>query len=277
MDTNSKNNEDIQPLSPEEIKAIGEIALGPSKHEQFLNAHYKKLMWGGITLGIAAGCVIAFFSHRNDQRLEAAAQTVQAMKITSPGNGIASPDEYDAAVLQSLKQDFAGTPSATTAELMSGLSLLAQGNEAGVAALEAVAASEAPASMRGRALAALATYEMQNGKDSAPTWTRLTQLEANPYSALAYLMLGDLAKDKGDKTAARTWYEQCKAKCPTSALVTDKTVEMRLTLLDVDAPTQVEPAPQPEATEDNGPLGNPLGNPLGETPEVGETNFDVGL
>ena len=68
MDTNSKNNEDIQPLSPEEIKAIGEIALGPSKHEQFLNAHYKKLMWGGITLGIVAGGVIAFFSHRNDMR-----------------------------------------------------------------------------------------------------------------------------------------------------------------------------------------------------------------
>ena len=78
MDTNIKNNEDIQPLSPEEIKAIGEIAIGPSKHEQFLNAHYKKLMWGGITLGIAAGCVIAFFSHRNDMRKDAAAQVVQA-------------------------------------------------------------------------------------------------------------------------------------------------------------------------------------------------------
>ena len=55
MDTNSKTNEDTLPLSPEEIKAIGEIAIGPSRHEQFLNAHYRKLMWGGITLGIVAG------------------------------------------------------------------------------------------------------------------------------------------------------------------------------------------------------------------------------
>ena len=84
MDTNSKTNEDTMPLSPEDIKAIGEIAIGPSRHEQFLNAHYRKLMWGGITLGIVAGGVIAYFSHCNDMRHEAAAQVVQAMKITAP-------------------------------------------------------------------------------------------------------------------------------------------------------------------------------------------------
>ena len=274
MDTNSKNNEDIQPLSPEEIKAIGEIAIGPSKHEQFLNAHYKKLMWGGITLGIAAGCVIAFFSHRNDQRHEAAAQVVQALKITSPGDGIASADEYDTATLAALQEQFANTPSAVTAELMNGLSLLAKGEEAGIAALENVAASQAPAPLRGRALAALATHQLQQGKDSVPAWTRLAQMEANPYTALAYLMLGDLAKDKGDKEAARTWYEQCRTKCPTSALVADKTIEMRLTLLDVDAPTPVEPIAQPEPEQG---AENPLGNPFGETPEVGETKFNVGL
>ena len=270
MDNNSKNNEDIQPLTPEEIKAIGEIAIGPSKHEQFLNAHYKKLMWGGISLGIAAGCVIAFFSHRNDLRKDAAAQVVQAMKITAPGNGIATPDEYDAAALKTLQQQYAGTPSAITAELMNGLSLISKGDEAGIAALETVASSSASAPMRGRALAAIATYQLQQNKDSVPTWTRLTQMEANPYTALAYLMLGDLAKDKGDKETARNWYEQCKTKCPTSALVTDKTVEMRLTLLDVDAPTPVEPAPQPEQPETN-----PLENPFGEAPEVGEPKFNA--
>ncbi len=272
MDTNNKNNEDIQPLSPEEIKAIGEIAIGPSKHEQFLNAHYKKLVWGGITLGIVAGGVIAFFSHRNDMRQQAAAQVVNVLKITSPGNGIVAADEYDTASLQTLQQEYAGTPSAMTAELMNGLSLLAKGDEAGVAALETVASSDAPAPLRARALATLATNQLQQQKDSVPTWTRITQMEANPYSALAYLMLGDLAKEKGDKDAARTWYEQCKAKCPTSALVADKTVDMRLTLLDVDAPTPVEPAPQPQQQSDS-----PLGNPFGETPEVGETKFNVGL
>ena len=117
----------------------------------------------------------------------------------------------------------------------------------------------------------LAMYYLQQGKDSVPTWTRLSQMEANPYSALAYLMLGDLCKNKGEKDAARTWYQQCVAKCPTSTLVTNKTIEMRLALLDVDAPTQVEAVAQPQQQE------NPLGNPFGETPEVGNTEFNPGI
>lgn len=271
MDNNSKINEDTLPFTPEEIKAIGEIAIGPSRHEQFLNAHYKKLMWGGITLGIVAGGVIAAFSHLNDMKEDAAAQVVQAMKITAPGEGIASADEYDADAILTLQQNYSGTPSAATAELMNGLSLLAKGEEAGVAALEKVAAGNAPVPMQARALAALATYQLQQGKDSVPAWIRITQMEANPYSALAYVMLGDLSKDKGDKDAARSWYEQCKTNCPTSALVMDKTVDMRLTLLDVEAPTPVEPVAQPQQQE------NPLGNPFGETPEVGSTEFNPGF
>ena len=116
MDTNSKTNEDTLPLSPEEIKAIGEIAIGPSRHEQFLNAHYRKLMWGGITLGIVAGGVIAFFSHRNDMRHEAAAKVVQAMSLTAPGNAIAPASEYDAATS---KRRYAVTYFRPVAERMS--------------------------------------------------------------------------------------------------------------------------------------------------------------
>ena len=271
MDTTSKNTEDTLPLTPEEIKAIGEIAIGPSRHEQFLNAHYKKLMWGGITLGIVAGGVIAFLSNRNDMRHEAAAKVVQAMQISAPGQGIAGAEDYDSASLQALVQDYAQTPSADTAALLNGLALLARGDEAGVAALENFAAGNAVLPLRARALAALATYQLQQGKDSVPTWTRLSQMEANPYSALAYLMLGDLCKNKGEKDAARSWYQQCVAKCPTSTLVTNKTIEMRLALLDVDAPTQVEALEQPQQQ------GNPLDNPFGEAPEAGNTEFNPGF
>lgn len=274
MDTNSKTNEDTLPLSPEEIKAIGEIAIGPSRHEQFLNAHYRKLMWGGITLGIVAGGVIAYFSHRNDMRQEAAARVVQAMKITAPGEAVAPAAEYDAAALAALQQEYSATPSAATAQLMSGLSQLARGEEAGSAALETLAAGDAALQIRARALAAIGTYQVQQGKDSTATWTRLTQMEQNPYSALAYLMLGDMAGNKGDKDAARNWYEQCKAKCPTSALVTEKTIEMRLTLLDVDAPTQVEAAPAAEEKKND---ADPFGSPFGDVPAVGDTTFNPGV
>ena len=278
MDTINKNNEDTLPLTPEEIKAIGEISLGPSRHEQFLNAHYKKLMWGGITLGIAAGVIIAYFSNRNDMRHEAASQVVQAMQITSPGMGMAGAEDYDTAVLSTLSQEYGQTPSADTAALLSSLSLLAKGDESAVSAIENFAAGNAILPLCARALAALATHLQQQGKDAADTWTRLVQLEANPYTALGYLMLGDMAKNKGEKHSARSYYQQCVEKCPTSVLVTNKTVEMRLALLDVDAPTPVEPIEQPSETPSSNPLGNPLGeNPLGETPEVGNTEFNPGF
>ena len=102
----------------------------------------------------------------------------------------------------------------------------------------------------------------------------LPQMEQNPYTALAYLMLGDLASAKGEKDAARNWYEQCKAKCPTSALVTNKTVEMRLTLLDVDAPTQIAPAPAETDTKEQ---TNPFDSPFGDVPTVGDTTFNAGM
>ena len=81
MDDKTRNDDDIRPLSPEEIKAIGEIEIGPSKHEIFLNAHYKKLMWGGIGLSVAAACIIAYFSHRNDHRNEASACAMQVRRL----------------------------------------------------------------------------------------------------------------------------------------------------------------------------------------------------
>jgi hypothetical protein len=74
--------------------------------------------------------------------------------------------------------------------------------------------------------------------------------------------------------AARNCYEQCKAKCPTSALVTNKTVEMRLTLLDVDAPTQIAPVPAETDTKEQ---TNPFDSPFGDVPTVGDTTFNAGL
>lgn len=249
MDTKPKNEDDIQPLTPEEIKAIGEIAVGPSRHEVFLNQHYRKLMWGGISLSLVAGVVIAYFSHKNDMRMEAAAQVVQAMKVAAPGATV-SAAEYDAPTLQQLRAEYAATPSAETASLLEGLSLLAKGEEAAaVALLEQLASGSANVLLQSRALAALATHYLSTGKEaeSRAAWQRVTELGDTPYTALAYITLGDMCKSAGERDAARAFYEQASAKCATSTLVTGKVVEMRLMLLDVDAPRAVAPAPAPVA------------------------------
>ena len=252
---NQNKDEDIMPLSPEEIKAIGEIELGPSKHEQFLNEHYKQLLWGGIALGIAAGCVIAYFSTRNDHKQQAAAVTVAAMKADEPGK-VATVEAFDAASLDLPQSEYGETPAAATGELLAGISLLRNGGDKAQAInhLENVAAATPNNMLKARALAAIATDYMADGKDedATKTWQRVAQLPENPYTALAYVCLGDIAKSTGDKEAARAHYEQAKAKCPLSALVRDRVVDLRLSLLDVDAPVPTTPAPAAPAQDGAG-------------------------
>ena len=267
---NQNKDEDIMPLSPEEIKAIGEIELGPSKHEQFLNEHYKKLLWGGIALGIAAGCVIAYFSTQNDRKYQAAAVTVAAMKADQPGK-VAAVEEYDAASLELLQKEYAETPAAASGELLAGISLLRNGGDkaAAIAHLENVAAKSPSVLLKSRAITAIATDYMGDGKNEEATaaWKRVTALPDNPYTALAFVSLGDIAKTSGDKDAARAYYEQAKAKCPLSALVRDRVVDLRLTLLDVDAPVPVAPATNPAAdgSGDNSWLNQDVSNHALET------------
>lgn len=274
MDDKTRNDDDIRPLSPEEIKAIGEIEIGPSKHEIFLNAHYKKLMWGGIGLSVAAACIIAYFSHRNDHRNEASACAVQVFKATEPG-AVAAPSAYDAAALKALSEDYAGTPSAATAELLRALSLLGgEKKDEAMASLQQLSGDANPL-IAARAQVAVASHLMQEGKDkeSVAAWQKLVQMGDSPYTALGYVTLGDLAAAGGDKQAARGYYEQARTKCETSALVSAKTVEMRLLLLDVDAPRPVAPisAPAQDALNPFGdaptaaPSAAPAADPFGLT------------
>lgn len=265
MDDKTKNDDDIRPLSPEEIKAIGEIEIGPSKHEIFLNTHYRKLMWGGIGLSVAAACVIAWFSYRNDHRNEAAAQAMQVFKVSAPGSA-AAPSAYDSAAIQLLSETYAGTPSAGVGELLRALSLLGGENStAALTSLGQLADSSANPLIAARAQAAIASYYTREAKDkeAIAAWQKLVQMGDSPYLALAYLTLGDLTAAAGDTKAARAYYEQARTKCETSALVTEKIVEMRLVLLDVEPPRPVAPLKEIPEQQPTDAL-----NPFGDAPEL---------
>lgn len=263
---NTQNDEDIRPLTPDEIKAIGEIELGPSKHEIFLNKHYKKLLWGGIGLGIASGCIIAFFSHRNDVKEAAAAEVVSAMKLTTPAQ-VAQPAQYDDAAIDALLGDYASTPSGDTGLLLSGMKMLEGGNaQRGVAMLEQLAAKTDDSLVKARALSAVASHHLAEGKEdeAAEAWKKVVEVGDSPYLALAYITLGDIARAKGDNEAARAAYTDAQTKCATSPLVMGKVAEMRLLMLDVDAPKPVA-APKTEEGETPSALDEPKkDNPFGD-------------
>ncbi len=253
---NNMKDEDILPLSPEEIKAIGSIGIGPSKQDIFLNRHYRKLIFAGIGLAVAASLAIAWFSHNNDRKQEAGAQVVAAMKTQSLAVIHPSAD-YDAKLLEGLQAQYADTASAPTARLLENLSLLSGSEDqvkTALAGLEALAQdASVPALLRARALCTLAVRSMNAEDDAAATthWNTLLSLGENPYNALACLSLGDLAKNAGKVEEARQFYQQAIASCQTSQLVLDPNiVSARLMLLDVDAPRPVAPAPQEQPQED---------------------------
>ncbi len=269
---NTMKDEDIMPLSPEEVKAIGSIGIGPSKQDIFLNKHYRKLILAGVVVATAASLGIAYFSHSNDRKAAAGAQVVAAMKTETLALAHPAAD-YDARVLESLQGEYADTASAPTARLMEALSLLSGTEEqarTGLTALEALANDTTAAPLlRSRALFSMATHAMEKSDDATATahWNTLLTLGESPYSALAYMSLGDIAKAAGNIEEARNHYQQAMTGCQTSQIVLDQNViATRLMLLDVDAPRREAPTPKQEG------FNNPFDTPTNATPALPTTD-----
>ena len=236
-------NPDSLPLSPEEIKAIGEIELGPSRHEKFLNAHYKKLIVVVVVIMLIAVSCIIYGTWRANQESDGAAAVISAMKTTTAGTA-ADAAGYDAALLEQVQANYSGTAAAATAELLRGMQLVAAGQEQqGTAVLESFIATTADAALRVRAQAYLAARCMSAGdaKKATELWQAVTGAGMSPYLPIAYLSLGDLAQESGETEQARAFYTKLQEECPSSPVL--RTVQQRLLLLGVDAPEPVAPAP----------------------------------
>lgn len=241
--------EDELPLSPEEMKAIGEIELGPSRHELFLNAHYKKLIVVTLVVMLLATAAIVYGTWRARQEADGAAAALAAMNV--PSGAAAEASEYDLATLDKLIATYSGTKAAATAELMRGMQLVSGGQvQEGITVLERIAAGSPEPLLRVRAQVFLAGYYMSGGDTQKATdlWLAITRAGQTPYLALAYLSLGDLAQEAGDIEQARSYYKQLQESCTASPL--QLAVQQRLLLLGVDAPTPVAPpAADPSQSE----------------------------
>lgn len=241
------DNMDSLPLSPEEIKAIGEIELGPSRHEKFLNAHYKKLIIAIIAIMLIAVAGIIYTTSRAQQVSDSAAALVSALKVTATERA-ESAAEYDLATLERMAAEYPDTPAGATAELVRGMQLISGGQEQqGVAALEALIAGTRSDALRVHAQAYLAGLYTRAADTAKATelWQAVTRAGQSAYLPLAYLTLGDLAQEAGDTEQARAFYTRLQEECPSSPLV--RNVRQRLLLLGVDAPVPEAPAPAPEA------------------------------
>ncbi len=240
------DKKDPTPLSAEDIKAIGEIEIGPSKHEVFLNNHYKKLLLGLVVVAVAGAGIIGFYSFDEQQKQDAGGRLIDAIQLKSVNDELQAKNYNDAAIAE-IKTSFADTPAAKSAELLTALALLDKNEiEKAIPALEQVAQSTQDITLRSRAAAAIAMhYTVEGDEKAVAAWKNIVNMEDNIYTGFALISLGDLAQLAGDKEAARQYYTQAKTRAVSSAFVQLKDVERRLVLLDVDAPVPVVP-PAPE-------------------------------
>ncbi len=234
------------PLSPEEIRAIGEIQIGPSKYESFLDDHYKKLILSLVALGLLGGAAIAWFSHKSAVDERAAARLIAAMGEGAVKSS-AEPRTISLKDIQAAVGECEGTPSAPTARYLEGVARLAQGDQTqGTAILSELASSEESGDLiRQRSLASLAMFFMNAGEKEKAVefWKKVCADESSLYAPLACMCLGDLAKMDGHVEDARGFYKTAVEKYPQSALVRQGgDIPLRLALLDVDEPKPVAPS-----------------------------------
>lgn len=254
MDSTNKKPEEMPMLSEAEMKAIGEISIGPAKHEIFLNKHYKKLIWGTIGLAVAGASLIAWFSYRNSVREAAAAELIDAMNAQQVLSDDISALQFKGEELRSIAENsrYGSTPSAATARLLEALRLVAAGQEsAGFAVLEGMAADSSNPVLAARAAAELASRYMLRKDDAkaAEYWKRVLDLAPSPYSALACMSLGDIERAAGNPDAADAYYNRAVNDYVSSGLVQapslDISVAFRKLILGTTMPMLVSPPAEP--------------------------------
>ena len=240
MAKKNKRNEEALPLTPEEMKAIGEIELGPSRHEQFLNAHYRKLVVALIAFMLLATAAIVYATWRSTQEARSAEAAVAALRVPT---GVAEAAGYDAAELDKITAEFPGTHAADTAPLLRGMHLLAAGQQQGIAALQSVIDSSPNDFLRLRAQVTLALHYTDGGEldKAAALWQAVSSAGSSPWEPLALLSLGDISVQQGKADMAEIYYTQLKENCPGSPL--SAVARQRLLIVGVDPPVPVAPKP----------------------------------
>lgn len=244
METNTKQNTpDEMPLTPEEIKAIGEIQIGPAKHEVFLNNHYKKLIAGGIVVIIAATAGIAYYAYTEQQTEDAGALVVQAVGATVADSSM-QPANYDPQALDSVITAYEGTASVETARLLKAMREMTDPANTDLSTMVQLATSAQNEIIRARANVALAVYFSKQGDDDKALqyWKAVADMPRNAYTALAYVCLCDLSWKKGDTQAAANYLSQAQSSYPESSFFSlngqndDMAVRLDLVESGVDAP-----------------------------------------
>ncbi|MCP4731978.1 MAG: tetratricopeptide repeat protein [Roseibacillus sp.] len=221
---------------------LGEIEQGPSKFEQFLDAHQKKLIVLVLLLITGVSTYIIVDGLKKKKAIDAGEALV------------ASKDPGD---FRHVLKDYPGTPAAGTARLQLARSLWEEGeNEDAKETLRAFISDAPDHPAQPGARMVLASFLLEEGEDEKGL-TLLRELADDPKAAyiapLALTRISDYERKAGNLEAAREALEQANNPNDKNSFMSQRRTEARLETLGVALPATV-PRPKPPPPKINVPL-----------------------
>lgn len=213
---------------------FAEIDLGPSKLDQFLDAHQKKLIIAAILIAIGVIAYVIYAGIAKGEAEDAGAALLTAEKV----------EDYQAVVNQWPTSNAAATALPLMAEVQG-----AESPEDAIATLRSFLDSTPshPIAATAKVSLALRLIEQGNTDEASTLLTEIAESESETDSyiaPLACITLGDIAKKSGDTASAKSWYEKAKEDPTEQGNTFSNTAEARLALVNAQPPTKIKPAPK---------------------------------
>lgn len=216
------------------IRPIGEIAIGPSKFEQFLDRNVKGLIAVGVLAAVGSLGWIVYQGIQDSHETAAAGDLSKAT---------------DLAALQTVVEKYPKTEASGSAQiLLAHQQWKAEQKDAAVKTLRDFIAAQPKHPALLSAKANLAGYLHAQGKndEAKAAYLELTK-NTNFLTPFALIQLGDLAKSTGDLKAAADYYSQARTLNETSRSQLGSDAAQREQLLNAKAPVEIEAPPAPPA------------------------------
>lgn len=210
---------------------FAEIDLGPSKLDQFLDAHQKKLIALAILIAIGVIAYVIYSGIAKGKAEDAGAALLTAEKV----------EDYQKVIDQ--------WPTSNAAASALPLMAEAQGIESPEQAIETLRGfldsnPAHPATATAKVSLALRLLEQGNTDEATTILTEVAEGDSSYITPLACICLGDIAKQAGNKKAAKTWYEKAKEDPTEQGNTYSDAAEARLQLVNALPPTKIKPAPK---------------------------------
>lgn len=237
-----KNNLAEEEALLAEVKPFAEIEVGPAKHEQFLDQHYKKIVLILLAVTSVFGGAIIYSGVKADQ--EAGASAALCAVVTK-----AMDKGFDSQSLEPITTT--GTKAAETAKYLQSIALFDAGKaEEGIAALQSFISTTSSAEMKAQAQLVLGYRLMKDGKleEATACFEQVAKSDNHALAPTAFLVLGDIARTQGDTARASAYYTDLMEKYPDSAPAR-VALPVRVDLLGVKDPAKVAPSTTPTNTD----------------------------